>query len=337
LAPENRLIVACWPGYWFLALLKQVAGELPPEMDWLAWRAWEALAFSVLCAAAALIACYRRTLPRIIEQPDLEPARSGRRWRLSFGSPLQTVLVNFSMRTLLRSKQHRIALAFVWALVFGLALFLAHGWWQARGPQPVDGIFLSSTLLMMALAVGGMRGVFALPIALKANWMLRVTQIRPTEDYLAATRRVLLLLAVAPVWLLAAIFSPGYRPWLAVAGHLFLLAIFGLLAIEVSLVGFTKLPFTCSFLPGKTNMQYVFWGFVFGVAMIEVFVTSWEEPALTSMPPLALLAGLMAAAAIGLRLWNRARERETELYFEEKPKQSLITLGLMVNPNARIQ
>lgn len=336
LARENRWIVACWPGYWFLALLKQVAGELPPEMSWLAWQAWGALALSILCAVAALIACYRRTLSLITEQPDLEPARSSHQWRLSFGGRLQTVLMYFSIRTLLRSRQHRIALAFVWALVLGFALFLARGWWNAPRPQAIQGTFLSFTLMMMALAVSGMRGVFSLPIALRANWMLRVTQLRSTEEYLAATRRVLLLLAVAPVWLIAAILSLGYRPWTAVGSHLLLLAIFGLLAIEVSLIGFAKLPFTCSFLPGKTNMQYLFWGFVFGAAMIEVFVTTCEQPALSSPARLAGLASLMAAMAVGLRLWNRAQERNAELYFEEKPEQPLISLGLIVNRNAPI-
>ncbi|MGA2249408.1 hypothetical protein [Terracidiphilus sp.] len=336
MAAENRWTVACWPGYWFLALLKQVAGELPPEMSWLARLAWGALALSIISAAAALIASYHRTLRRIAEQPDLEPSRSGRTWQFPLGSRLETVLVYFSLRTLGRSRQHRIALAFSWALVLGLVLGMARSWMEERGPRPVDESFLIYTVLMMALAVGGMRGVFALPIAHKANWMLRVTQLRPTEHYLAATRRVLLLFAVFPVWLVAMLFSLGYRPWLAVTGHLLLLAIFGLLAIEVSLIGFTKIPFTCSFLPGKTNMQYVFWGYVLGATMIVVFVTSCEQPALISITRFVVMAALAIAATIALRLWNRERERKAELYFEEKPEPPLITLGLIVNPRARI-
>jgi hypothetical protein len=336
MAAENHWMVVCWPGYWFLALLKQVAGELPPEMNWLAWLAWSALALSVIFAAGTLIASYHRTLRRIAEQPDLEPSRSGRTWQFPLGGRLQTVLVYFSLRTLGRSRQHRIALAFSWALVLVLALCMARSWMEARGPQPVDESFLTFTMLMMALAVGGMRGVFALPIEHKANWTLRVTQLRPTENYLAATRRVLLLLVVVPVCLLAALFSLGYRPWLTVAGHLLLLTIFGVLAIEVSLIGFTKLPFTCSFLPGKTNMQFIFWGYVIGAALMVVFVTSCEQPALASITSFVGMALTGIAAAIGLRLWNGTRERKAELYFEEKPEPPLITLGLIVNPRARI-
>ena len=164
----------------------------------------------------------------------------------------------------------------------------------------------------------------------------RVTQLRPTEQYLAATRRVLLLLAVAPAWVIAAMFALGYRSWPAAAGHLLMLALIGLLAIEVSLIGFAKLPFTCSFLPGKANLQYVFWGSVVGAMLILLFAISCELPALASAVRFAVLAVLTAAAVVALRLWNRARECEAELYFEEKPEAPLITLGLAVNPRARM-
>jgi hypothetical protein len=334
LAVQNHWAVACWPGYWFLALLKQAAGELPPEMNWLAWRAWIALAVSMSGAAGTLMACYRRTMPRIAEQPDLEPARSGAGWQPHFGGRLTTELVCFSMRTLVRSRQHRIVLAFAWALVLGLALNMTRDWLAAHGVRPVDQTLLIPTLLMMAVAVGGMRAVFALPIALRANWVLRMTQLRSTAHYLDATRRVLLLLAVIPVWLMAVVFSLGYRPWLAVGGHLLLLAIFGLLMIEVSLIGFAKLPFTCSFLPGKANLQYVVWGFLLGAMLIVLFTMSCEQPALASAPRFAVVLLSTAAAAVALRVWNRARERETELYFEEKPEPPLITLGLLINPKA---
>lgn len=337
MSPQNHWIVAWWPGYWFLALLKQVAGELPPEMRWLAWRAWSALAISVTLAAGALLACYQHTLPRIAEQPDLEPARDSRAWRFPFGGRLQTELVHFSFRTLARSRQHRILLAFTWALVLGLALNMLRTWLEANGPMPVDEGLLIPTLLMMALVVGGMRGVFALPISLNANWMLRVTQLRPTQHYLASTRGVLLLMAVIPVWFITLILSLSYRPWIAVGGHLLLLAIFGLLAIEVSLIGFSKLPFTCSFLPGKVNMQFAVWGFVLTAMMIVLFVISFEKPALGSVPRYSVMMVLAAALTLGLNRWNRGRESETELYFEEKPEPPLITLGLIVNPRMKMQ
>jgi hypothetical protein len=117
---------------------------------------------------------------------------------------------------------------------------------------------------------------------------------------------------------------------------LLLLAIFGVLAIEMSLIGFAKLPFTCSFLPGKANLQYVVWGFVLGTMLITIFVLTCEQPAVTSPARFTVIAASMGAIVLGLRLWNHTREREAELYFEEKPEPPLITLGLFINPRARL-
>jgi hypothetical protein len=39
------------------------------------------------------------------------------------------------------------------------------------------------------------------------------------------------------------------------------LALIGWIFTELSLIDFYKVPFTCSYLPGKSNFQFVFWGF----------------------------------------------------------------------------
>ena len=70
--------------------------------------------------------------------------------------------------------------------------------------------------------------------------------------------------------------------------------------------------------------------------LILLFVISCERPALGNAVEFCATAVLGTGAVLGLRLWNRARERECELYFEEKPEEPLITLGLRVNPRARM-
>ncbi len=112
----------------------------------------------------------------------------------------------------------------------------------------------------MTLTVVGFRGVYALPISLTANWILRVTQVRSSRNYLAFTRRSLLRLAVMPAWLLSGLLALAYRPWSQIISHLIILAFFGSLVADLCLLNFNKAPFTCSYLPGKSNIQFVFWG-----------------------------------------------------------------------------
>ena len=71
----------------------------------------------------------------------------------------------------------------------------------ARAPwSQVNGPLLASSFVMMCFAVVGVRIVFTLPLTLASNWIFRITSVRPAPDYLAANRKSLLVLAVAPVW-----------------------------------------------------------------------------------------------------------------------------------------
>ncbi|MGB8262058.1 MAG: hypothetical protein WCE75_16995, partial [Terracidiphilus sp.] len=80
-APENHSLVAAWPTYWFFALLQQLGGTLPAALDWLALRAWIALAATTAGAGVSLLLCYRHTMRKTVEQPDLVPAARGLVWR----------------------------------------------------------------------------------------------------------------------------------------------------------------------------------------------------------------------------------------------------------------
>jgi len=259
---ENHWVLASSPSYWFFALFDQLNGTLPPELTWLAARAWTGLGVAVSGAAASLLLCYMRTMKKTVEEPDLVPGAGGSHWAPRFGGPLQTAVVLFSFRSLARSRQHRVVYAFYLSVVFAIALSLLRGNRSAAAPLPVTLDLLIPTIIMMCFAVIGLRSVFPLPISLTANWVLRVTQLSPSQNYIAATRRSMLLFAVIPIWLVSASLSLSFRPWQHVAEHLAVLAVLGWIFAELSLIGFYKVPFTCSYLPGKSNVQFAFWGFI---------------------------------------------------------------------------
>jgi hypothetical protein len=181
---------------------------------------------------------------------------------------------------------------------------------------------------MMSLAVFGLRSVFSLPISLTANWIWRTTQLFPSEKYVGATRGLLLFFAVAPVWLVSAILSLGFRPLYHVTAHLAVLSLLGCIFTELSLIGFYKVPFTCSYLPGKSNFQFVFWGFVIVLMTLAVPCAEYELSSINHPIQYACLAGTLGAAVIGLWEFNRNRARSAVLYFEELPEEPITTLGL---------
>jgi hypothetical protein len=333
-APENHAIVAWSPPFWFFALFNGLNGSLPPELEWLASRAWFGLASVVPGAAASLLLCYFRTMNKTVEEPDLVPGSRGFHWTPGFGNSLRTAIVLFSLRSLLRSRQHRVAFAFYLAIISAIALSWLRVELSSPVPEPLSGEFLSSTLVMMSLAVFGLRSVFSLPISLHANWMLRTTQLSPSQNYVAATRWSLLLLALAPAWLISAALSFPFRPIPQVLVHLGLLALLGWVFVEVSLLNFYKVPFTCSYLPGKVHVQVVFGCFLLLMFVFALVAAEIELPSLASPRRSLLLILLVAAAGSGLLIFNQRKAKSAVLYFEELAPEVITSLGLVWIPKS---
>ena len=208
----------------------------------LSWRAGRGLdlRWRHPAPAAAFLLSYFRTLRKIVEEPDIMPAARGFHWSPRFGNSLETAVVLFSARTVLRSRQHRLILAFYLGL--GFAMVILGGSTVVLLEHQVNVPVMASTVVMMSAWVFGMRIVFAMPLELRANWIFRVTAVRGTADYLAAGRRPLFVLAVAPVWLASAALLFSIWPWRAVVEHLAVLGLWGMILAYLSLYGFQKIP-----------------------------------------------------------------------------------------------
>lgn len=331
-APRNQLLVATSPSFWFFALFNQMNGTLPSYLAWLAQRAWIGLGIAVSGAVASLLICYLHAMRRMAEASDLVPGARQFPEILRLGSSLQTAILQFTARTLARSRQHRIILAFYLSIAFAIALNVTRKAIAEGTPRPFTAEFPLMTSLIMIFSVMGFVNVFSLPVSLTANWVLRTTQIWPSERYITATRQTLLLLSVLPSWLVAVGLGLTYRPLAPVLAHLVVLALFGSILADASLIGFQKIPFTCSLLPGNTNVQFVFWRTLAGVVLLSVFVTSSEIPALRNRPLYLALVAAMFTAAVILSVYNRRRARSALLYYEELPDEAITSLKLISPP-----
>lgn len=316
------------PSLWFFGLFNQLNGSLPPELGWAAERAWIGVGLSIAGAIVSLLLCYRRTMRKMLEELDLVPGRHHFDWAPRLSSPLRTAVVLFTFRSILRSRQRRLAVAAYAAVAFLMALPWVHIELSSPTPLPLTADFLTATFIIVSLTVLCLRGIFSLPISLTANWVLRTTQLCPTEKYVAATRLTLLLLGVAPAWLIAALLSIRLRPWHEVAIHLLILALVGWLLAEVALINFYKIPFTCSYLPGKVHIQVMFWCAMFLLAAFAITSAEVELPALGSHVRSSLVLVTLAACGLALWMFNNHRAKSAQLYFEELPPQVITSLGI---------
>jgi hypothetical protein len=314
------------PSYWFLGLFHELNGSMHPALAPLARRAWIGLAIVVCGTAVAYALSYLRTLRRIVEEPDITPGSRRSGWLPPFGSSVQTAIGQFSVRTLMRSRQHRVILAFYLGIGFAFTIFLLKAPAMRAGTTHAgpDTALLAASIVMMVLAVVGTRVVFALPLDLRANWIFRVTPLAAVRECLTAGRRALLLLSVAPVWIGSAVLCLRAWPWPQAAGHLAVLGLLGLLLGELALRGFGKLPFACSYLPGKSQVHMVFLGAV-GLMWGVMLGVRWERQALRDGRSTLAMLMFFGAATVCAR-W--AREDEEALRFEEEATPAVLELGL---------
>ena len=350
--PFSALAAHPWlqwvPSFWFCSLFLQLNGVGGPEFAPLAMRALWTLPAVFLLAAAAFSLAYRRSLRNIVEQPDIAPGDRSQAsarlatWLASSFLPraIDRAILMFTARGMARSRQHRlllavyggialgIGLAYVRDLVYGPATFEAM---QVAAPwnQP-NGSFLAATLIALFFTIVGARAVFAMPIALRANWVFGLTAVHSPRAYFYAVRTALYAVAALPVWLAATVALFAIWPAWAAAEHSALSAALAVLVVEKSLRRFRKIPFTCSYLPGKANLNVKLgaWGLAFlFLAGQGVHLEFW---ALQSWPRFAVLFGVVLMAAV----WARRGANEfaaspaNQLQFEDLPPAEINALDL---------
>lgn len=328
-ASQNQRALEWLPSYWFLGFFQQLNGAMHPVFAPLARRAWIGLAISVGATAVAYALSYIRTLKKIVEEPDIVPGSGGVRWLPPFGNLLETAVVQFSIRTLSRSRQHRVMLAFFLGIGFALLVFVI----KSPGTQATArGSYiplLFTTVAMMCITVVGTRVVFSMPISLRANWIFRVTQVSRAREYMAAIRRPLFALGVAPVWILSAGILFSIWPWQVAAEHLVVLGLLGSTVAYLCLAAFRKIPFTCSYLPGKSYVHMAVLT-AMGLMLLITRGVVFESQALRNGTTYTTMVAALAVAMLAARWWavSSANEEDAVVQFEELPTPAIQLLGL---------
>lgn len=233
--------------------------------------------------------------------------------------------------------QHRVLLAFYWGIAFALTAMLlktprgqeiaesATGGWQG-GSVPL----LVSSIWMMGFAVLAARAAFSLPRDLAANWIFRIVPIPGARQCVRARRRAMTIVSVLPVGAAAAATFLWMWPAVPAIGHLVALGLLGVTLVEISLPGVQKLPFTCSYLPGKSRVHI--WVYVLCALIVPLTFAAaeLEREALQNANSFAAMLGVLGILWAGVR-WRTASFANSEAAlaaFEDEPAERLVTLDV---------
>jgi hypothetical protein len=327
------------PAFWFLGIEQLLLGFSQPMFDHLVSHSGPALLITALAASVAYAVSYRRSVSSSFEASDVAPAASGRiapllvaiANRLLVRKPAQRASFYFIWQTVLRSRTHRLLVAafggFGVALVFqGVTAAIAAGhpdWWRNT-----DGPLLVAPIILPLFLVTGFRYASTIPSDLGANWIFRLGCDTP-EAYLDGARKAVLLLSIVPlVALLLPVFVVAWGWQLAIL-HVAYGVVLAWLLVEAQMAGLEKLPFTCSYVPGKANLKS-WWTFYVIAYLAYVSFFSWLGLVLLAAPSrFAWLLLAAVAARLAIHLYRRRHlALNFHLSFDERPEPAVRTLGL---------
>ena len=285
----EQTVAAFLPPAWFVALFHVLAGTRGRAPDGFALLAVGVTLMSIVAAAALLGGSYRRLVRMALETSDRGgPERTGVLWRLFVECgrrlsihPVQSAVTGFTLRTIARSRTHLVLLAMYIGIAIALVLstlipvIVTKGIGVAFTPNAA---MLSPSLILNFCILCGVRVLFAIPAEIRANWVLR---LNASDDHVAeairGVRVALLLMVVAPLAVGAGLVALAlWGPRIAVAHAVFTGAA-GVLLADVLLVRLRKIPFTCTYRPGRSRARtlwplYIaaFSVYSFGLANLEV-------------------------------------------------------------------
>jgi hypothetical protein len=329
-----------FPPLWFLGLYQQGLGWTQPLIRELAARANLALWLSAITAVAAFTLSYRRHVQRSLEPLDSGGTAPG--WlsrtltaladRVLLRTPAERASFHFVCRTLLQNRRHRgllgacvaVGLALVSQSLAGVILSGGTGWW--RNPQ---GALMSVPIVLSFFILCGIRYVFTVPAELPANWVFRIAGSGDINHYMGGVRKAVVLIGILPLYALLLPVHVAIWGWMAACVHILFGSIVAYLLMDVLLVGFAKLPFTCSYVPGKANLRTFWWLYVAAFGIYVSFFSGFEYVILERPVLIIALFTLAAACKAGTYFYHRHLWAEDfAIVFDDRPEPAVLTLSL---------
>jgi putative ABC transport system permease protein len=320
---------AWWPPHWFVSLWEAIVigrrGAAPALL---------AMLIPIVLAFIAYLLSYHRYRRLLLESPAGHRPEGGgqlgarllERW---IREPREQAAFAFIWKTLARSRSHRLLLLAYAGVALG---WIAKGMLDAPPVKLRDEGVYGLTVVLAPIAISilitvGLRYLFTLPVMLRAQWVFQIVEAEDRAAWQAAIVRFVIWVGIAPV------FAAGLPATIAVLGltrgigATALSAAVGLIFFERYFRDWRKLPFTCSYLPGRQPV----WLMIVKVAMSSAYLVPIAQLVLWASGEQTSFA---AAATLGAAWWwwwrgkRRAEWRQASMIWDEAPEGAVMQLGL---------
>jgi hypothetical protein len=317
------------PSVWFLGLYDVLGGRPASGAYGLAMLALVATAGSTIVAATLCMLSHAR-----LSRLALETQESGRGrarvvvWianavtRLLTPHATSRAVFQFTLRTLARSRSHRLLLSMYVGVALALVasamvpLLLRRG--LAAFEQPSVEL-LSAPFVISFFTIVGTRVALAIPAEPRANWLFRLREPADRVRAIAGASATLLLLGIVPSVCLAAMMAGALWGWWVAIVHATVCALMGRLLADLLLLSLKKLPLTCTYLPGKSRILTLWPLYLTGLSTY-CYTVAAAELRLFSRPSalLKILAIIVVAIVVMTARRRHTLRALTGFRFEEE-------------------
>jgi hypothetical protein len=347
LVQSHSPLLRYFPPFWFLAFYLDMLPGRPAGAFFheIAPLAWQGLLTAAAVFAVTYLTGYWRHSRRVMEGVEAGFGAPG--WlrsrfdrvvnRRLLPHPLERATFHFITNTILRDARHRLFLAAYAGIALSLALpavmhiGVIHIGGKPGAPMVAWSAagLLAVPLTLSFFVVSGLRAAFNLPAELRANWIFQVCETEDRMVHIGAVRKWIVAMGIVPLFVVLAPIEVVFRGWRLALIHLSFALLLSLVLLNLLLVWFRKIPFTCSYFPGKTSMAVMFFLYLAGFNVYAWTMADLEERLLSKPAELAIFYAC-GALVLYLLWWLERRELgvDSSLIYEDEPDPIVRSLEL---------
>ncbi len=326
----SKPAVTMLPPVWFLGIGQTLWGNgHNPFFAAMTRTALLALGISLAVAVLSYALSFRRSFIRIPETAEVGPIPRSQFHLLPVSlldrailrDPPQRACFHFITRTLLRSEsQLQIVSAFVAMGLVVTAQSLASVFHSSRPALlrvPSEDL-LSIPFILSFCIIVGIRLSFEIPSDLRANWVFAVWIDPNTLQTRPIARKVLLTFSLAPLVPICFVSSAILWGFGVALLHTTIFAACTVAFVELLLLRFRKIPFTCSYPPFQSHSALLFVAYLFGFVIFTTYLPELELWSLADPWRISLFVPLVAGILVSVQQYRKQMlDMDKHLIFEE--------------------
>jgi hypothetical protein len=336
---QNNFMIRLMPPFWFLGLYETLIGHHSLMLNSLAQTAYTAVFVSVMASLIGYTLSYQCSMQKGFQSEGSATYAFSAVKRLLSRLLQKTILTrsierasfHFIAQTVFRRQEQMLYWGSFIAVGIALISWDLNNIRNSRFTEISQHlpVLLSFPLIMSFFILVGLRFAFSIPADLHANWVFQTVQKQALKKAYGGVYKFTVLSIMLP---LIALMTPLYlmilNPGLVFL-HIIYVALLSLLLMEILLFQFIKIPFTCSYLPGKANLKLWWPAYVIACYIFSYSTTTLEQWMFRDMRRYVLFLAIALIAFLRLNHFRR-RHLETmrEIRFEEQPPDAITLLTI---------